>query len=137
VEGLGCFAESQAGEEAEFDELGRAGVFAGQLAQGFIDSEEVVVRRVNRNFELVKVESLTAAAFFSRAVAGAVDEDAAHGFGRGGKEVAAVLPLKRLVADQTEVSFVDEGGSLNRLARFFLGEPACGELAKLVVHDRE
>ena len=67
-----------------------------------------------------------------------LDEDAAHGLGRRGEEVAAAVPAPgRLVADQPEVGLVDQGRGLERLARLLLRQPLGGELAQLVVDQRQ
>src|SRR5262249_44671432 len=47
--------------------------------------------------------------------AGGLDEDAAHGLGRGGEEVAAAR--ERLVADEAQVRLVDQRRRLERLPR--------------------
>src|SRR5262245_46321582 len=50
-------------------------------------------------------------------VAGVVDEDAAHGLGRGGEEVPATVPAPGLVGvHQAQVGLVHQGGGLERLA---------------------
>src|SRR5262249_31672095 len=50
---------------------------------------------------------------------------------------AAVPGLTRGVADQPEVGFVNQRGSVERLAGLLLGEPLCGQLAQLVVDERQ
>ena len=71
----------------------RAGREAGQ---GIIDSEELVGRGLGGQVDGVDVESFAAAAAFGGALpAGAIDEDAAHGLGRGGEEVARAVPALR------------------------------------------
>ena len=71
-------------------------------------------------------------------LAGALDEDAAHGLGRGGEEVPPAVPvLGQVAADQPEVGLVDQGGRLERLARVLAPEPRGGELAQLGVDERE
>ena len=68
--------------------------------------------------------------------AGVLDEDAAHGLGGGGEEVAAAVPLLGLFrVHQAQVGFVDEGGCLQGLAGLFLGQALGGQLAQLVVHE--
>ena len=53
---------------------------------------------------------------------GPVDEDAAHGLGGGGEEVAAAVPVPRLLdVHQSQVRLVDQRGRLQRLARLLLG----------------
>ena len=66
-----------------------------------------------------------AAALLPALAAGALDQDAAHGLGRGGEEVAAAVPVPGLLGvDQPEVRLVDQGGGLERLAGLLLGQLA-------------
>src|SRR5262249_16783527 len=70
--------------------------------------------------------------------AGGLDEDAAHGLGRGGEEVTAAIPaLGVLAPDQTEVRLMDQGSWLESLARLLAREARGGQLPQLVVHKRE
>ena len=70
--------------------------------------------------------------------AGAFDEDAPHGLGRGGEEVAAAVPvLGPVPTDQPQVGLVDQGRGLEGLAGLLLGQPRRGELAQLVVDERQ
>src|SRR5262249_61977222 len=73
--------------------------------------------------------------------AGALDEDAAHGFGGRGEEVAAVTPLglpgRMAPQDQPQVGFVDEGGGLERLAGLLLGQLLGREPPQLVIDQRQ
>src|SRR5262249_48110865 len=75
-----------------------------------------------------------ATAFRAPLAPGVVDEDAAHGLGGGGEEVAAAVPvLGLLAADQSEVGIVDEGGRLEGLPGPLLGQSCRGESAQFVV----
>jgi hypothetical protein len=68
------------------------------------------------------------------AIAGVVDQDAAHGLGSGGEEMSpAVEPL---VTDQAEVRFVDQRRGL-RLPGTLRCQARGGELAQLVVDERK
>jgi hypothetical protein len=68
--------------------------------------------------------------------AGLLDQDAAHGFGGGGEEVAPAVPPVRLpAADQSEVGLVDQGGRLQGLARLLFGHPGGRELSQLTVDE--
>src|SRR5262249_53809741 len=50
-------------------------------------------------------------------IAGAVEDNPAHGLGRGGEEVAAAVPVPRLLdIDQPNIGFMDQGRGLERLA---------------------
>jgi len=79
-----------------------------------------------------------AAAFEPVFVPGPVDQDAAHGLGRGGEEVSPSVPIPRLtLPDQTEVSLVDQSRGLEGLAGLLVGEASGRQCAQLVVDDRE
>ena len=70
--------------------------------------------------------------------AGAIDEDTAHGLGCRGEEVAATVPLLAPVrVDQPQVRLVDQGRGLERLAGLLLRQPLGGQLAELVVDQRQ
>jgi hypothetical protein len=66
-------------------------------------------------------------------VAGALDEDAAHGLSGGGEEVPAAVPLLGLVRiREAHMGLVDQGCGLKRLARLPLGQPPRRQFAQLV-----
>ena len=60
--------------------------------------------------------------FVALLAAGLLDQDAAHGLGGGGKEMAPAVPVSLRRADQPQVRLVDEGSGLQRLPRLFLGQ---------------
>ena len=65
---------------------------------------------------------------------GVFHEDAAHGFRGGGEEVAAAVPVPRLLdVHQPQVRLVDQRGRLQRLAGLLLGQLLGGEPAEFVV----
>jgi hypothetical protein len=77
--------------------------------------------------------------------AGLVHQDAAHGLGRGGKEVAAAVPLRlshlrvarRRGRNQPQIGFIHQGGRLQCLPRLLVGELLGRQLAQLVVDQRQ
>ncbi|MDB5311803.1 MAG: hypothetical protein JWO38_6005 [Gemmataceae bacterium] len=76
------------------------------------------------------------AALLAIPAAGVVDEDAAHGLGRGGEKVPAVVPAVRIGRpDQPEEGLVDQGGGLQRVAGAFVGHPGGGQSPELVVPE--
>ena len=87
----------------------------------------------------VEFDSLVIAAVFETGfAAGRLDENAAHGFGGGGEEVAAAVPGLRIAAvDEADVGFVDEGGSGKCLAGFFFAQSRGGEFTEFVVDEWE
>ena len=65
---------------------------------------------------------------------GVLDEDAAHGFGGGGKEVSPAIPVLHLLhVHEPDVGFVDQGRGLQGLAGRFVGQLLGRQLAQLVV----
>jgi hypothetical protein len=67
-----------------------------------------------------------------------LDEDAAHGLGGRGKEVAAVVPAAFVRGpDESEVRLVDEGSWLEGMAGRLGCHPSGRELAQLVIDERE
>ncbi len=70
--------------------------------------------------------------------AGVFDQNPAHGFGRGRKEMPAAIPGPvGLAADQSQIGFVDERGGLERLPRRLSRQPLCSEPPQLVVDERQ
>lgn len=110
-----------------------------QFRERFVDGEEFVRNFKGRQLYIIQGDAfhLTAAllaAFSSRAF----DKNATHGFGGGGKEMSAAVPLLWLVvANEPKISFMHERGCLQRLPRFFKNESLGGQLAQLVVHERQ
>src|SRR5207253_6984897 len=73
---------------------------------------------------------------------GGLDENAAHGFAGGSKEMTAAVPalfgLRRIPArHQSQVRLVDQCGCFQCLPRLFLGQLVRSEFAQLVVHERQ
>src|SRR5205807_2491639 len=61
-----------------------------------------------------------------------------HGLSRRREEVASVLvQVRALRAPKPQISFVNQGGGLERLARFFLSELLRRQFAQLLVHQRQ
>ena len=68
---------------------------------------------------------------------GLIDDDPPHGFGRGGEEVAAAVPVLWPPADQAEAGLMNQGGGLERLPRLHRPETDGGQLPEFVVDERE
>src|SRR5262249_19704388 len=79
TEGYGRLVERQPGEEAEVDQFRARRTLLGQPPQGLVDGDEVLVRGIIHDGQVVQVDALPAAAAIEAALLlGAVDEDAAH-----------------------------------------------------------
>ena len=69
---------------------------------------------------------------------GILHQDAANGLGRGGEEMAAMVPVIAVgCPNQPEVGFVNESGWLQGLARLLGRQLGGGELAQFIVNERE
>ena len=78
------------------------------MAACVIDVEEFVGRRGEADAGVVEGNpTAPAATFLGLLAAGGIDEDPAHGFGRGGEEVTAAVPgLTRIPSDEPQVRLV-------------------------------
>ncbi len=82
----------QAGELAELDHLGRDRVFLRQPTEGVVQGQEIFIRVGGRRVDQVHPTKV-AAPLLPRLPPRGVDQDAPHGFGRRGEEVAPAVPL--------------------------------------------
>ena len=64
---------------------------------------------------------------------GVVDQNAAHGAGRGSKELAAILPLHPVQVRQLHVGLVHQAGRAERVVRPLALELAVGDAPQVVV----
>ena len=85
---------------------------------------------------MVEINALPIAApFQALPFAGPIDQNAPHRLGRGGEEMAAMF--EALIADKSQVGFMNECGGVERLPSGFAVELGRGELAKLGVDERQ
>ena len=70
--------------------------------------------------------------------AGLIDQDAPHGLGGGGEEVAAVVPACCVGRpDEPQIRLVDEGGCVQSVAGGFFGHPGGRQFPQLFVDQRQ
>jgi hypothetical protein len=68
--------------------------------------------------------------------AGRINENSAHGFRRGGEEVATAVPVSgSRRTDESEIGFVNEGRRLERLSRRLSTDFLAGQSTQLVVDE--
>src|SRR6516225_9980707 len=111
----------------------------GELRDGLVHGQDIDARTLNAGFGDMEVEPPSFAASFAPALAPRLlDENAAHGFGGGREEVWAAMPgFARIVADEPQVRFVDEGRGIESLARWLPAQLLGRQLAQLVVNQRQ
>ena len=119
----------------EFDERGLVRRFLGELVQGVADQQDLLGPVARQATRVVQFDPLPVAAVLGPPFPpGVVDEDAAHGFGGGGEEVAAAVPGLGLArAHESEIRLMDEGRGLERLAGLFLSESLGREFTEFLV----
>ena len=97
----------------------------GEALQGLVQGQQLLGRPAGLEGVEVRVLAAPATAVLHPALAaGVLDQDAAHGLGGRGEEVAPAVPgLAFLLADQAQVDLVDQGGGLERVAGTLMREP--------------
>src|SRR5262249_20798680 len=89
---LGGFGRRKAGKKTQFHQLGLDRLLDGQPGEGLVQGQQVVAG-LHDCHGIVQLDALTVAAAANAVLAaGLLDEDAAHGLGSGGEEVAAAVP---------------------------------------------
>lgn len=111
----------------------------GEFVEGLADGQDLVVIGGSGQFNLLNIHMLLAASVaHGPFVAGPVNENAPHRFGRGGEEVGAVLEMSLAIrADEPQPGFVNERGGLQSLARGFAGHPVRGQSPQLIINQRQ
>src|SRR5262249_10328579 len=139
AEGYRGLLDRQRGKIAQFHYLRGHGFLPSQPLQGFIQSQEELGSLLVDDIEPIQSEALASAAMAAAAFAPRpLDADAPERFSRSSKEVAATLPGLRFVfIHEPKVGLVHQSSSIERLARLFTGQPLPGELAQLVINQRQ
>lgn len=138
VEYFGGFFHGESGEEAQFDQLGDAGVYFFEALEGFFEIEEGLLfgdACIERFIE--GYYHLTSAAAFGRTGAGVVDEQQTQLARRYTEEMGSVFPLDGVACGEPQIQFVHQGGGLQRVARRFGLHVLRGEAAEIVVGEGE
>ncbi len=129
----------QADEEPHFNELGSDRILDSVLVQGFVDGQQLLVVAGCREVERIELDALKLAPVFEAVLAaGFLNQNAAHGLGRRGEEVAATVPGRGLpVLGQAQPGLVDQRGRLEGLAGRQLSHLVAGKAAQFLVDQRE
>ena len=91
---LGDLRMSQTGKKAQFDNLRTHWVELFEIAQCFVHRQQFIGRQATNQLDLIHVHALKTTAVPEPVLApGVLNQDPAHGFGCGRKEMSASLPL--------------------------------------------
>jgi hypothetical protein len=139
AQGAGGLFERKAGKVTKFDQFGLVRVHLGQAGECLIKGKEaVILARGGGGIDLVQVDALMITASPQAALLPcAIDQDAPHGLGRGGIEVASAGPRNLAGTHQLQVGLVDKGRRRQRVRGPFAGQISLGRLAQLVVDKRK
>ena len=106
-----------------------------------MQGKQLLVVHASRKFgpvEIVQAHPFAPAAVSSGLLSsGTIDQDPAHGLGRGGDEVAVTVPCRPAISTQTQPCLVNEGRGLQGLSRGFAGHASRGSPAQLFVDQRQ
>ena len=137
VEDFGDLFDGEAAEIAKLDDASLAGVLGGELGEGLIDGGDFVEAVGGDGEVVVHLDTTeTAGATLGIVLTGVVDEDLAHDVGGEADEVGAAVPVD-VFADEAEIGFVDEGGSLEGVVGALATHVGLGETVELRVDERE
>lgn len=136
AEGAGGFVDTEAAEEAEFDDLGFAGIDLFELGECVAKCDDFGAFLRGEADGVLDGDGVGAgAAFLAEVAAGVVDEDLAHETGGDAIEVGAGFPIRLAGAGETEPGFMNEGGGLEGFGGAFAGEVTAGEAAQLLIDE--
>jgi hypothetical protein len=111
------------------------GVLGGEPLQGVIDGQDFVVVGQEARISIRQINAVATAAVLA---AGILDENAAHGLGSGREEMAAAVPVLRLLhIHQPDIRLVNQSGCLESLPGFFLNDFLRRQPPQLVVNERQ
>ena len=111
-------------------------IFIREAREQFVKRQDEVRIFGQRICSIEQLDPDTATApFLSIPITGVIDQDAAHGFGRGGKEVASAVEL--LLPDQPQICFVNECRGIERVPRRFRSHPGSGQLPQFIIDKRK
>jgi hypothetical protein len=120
-ENLSDFVIRPAAEIAELYDFGLHGVLSAELVERFVYGQQFIVGLRRDQIAVIKINSfISATVTLSAASSGTVNQDAAHRFRRGRKEVSAILEIRCLRSYESQPCLVHECGGLKRMARRFL-----------------
>lgn len=133
AESFGDFGFGEADEELQFDDTGLAGIDLFEAGEGLVNGDDVDVGMSGGGVVLERRFGCTAAAAFSQAGSGMIDQDAAHHGGGEGEEVAPVFDFDGGLSEHADIKLMDKSGGLKGMILTLPHEGAAGKDAQLVV----
>src|SRR5262249_44990705 len=132
------FLKREPNEVAQFYQFGFAQFELRKLFQRVAERQNRLVIRGERNFQSIerhRHSSSTAPSTF--ASSRPINQNATHRLRCAPKKMCGVLPERLPISTQPEPGFVNKGGGLKCLARWFLGHLRRSESPQFTVHQAE
>jgi hypothetical protein len=99
-------------------------------------TEDVFVRSLRRDDDVIQVQTLQSAAVPHRGLAPrAIDQDVPHRFGSSGEKVTAIVPGMISIANHLQIRLVNQGRRLQRLVRRLQGHFGCSQPTQFFIHE--
>ncbi len=119
AQNLGRLFYRESPKEAQFDDPALLRIHNSQFIQGIMHGQKIRIRLSGNTIRIRQREAVAvgAAALGCVALAGMVDQNAAHQLGGNTQELRAVLPSRLPLVHQPQIGFVDQCGGLQRMPR--------------------
>jgi hypothetical protein len=130
---LGNLGDRHPAKEAAGDDLRLPGVCLGQVVESLVEGKDVQALLLQRDESRIQGDSGASPFPLGGAAApGVVDQNLAHGLGRGGEEIAAVGDLGQdFAVEQAHQGFMDQGAGLERVAGPLVVHQTAGQAPQL------
>ena len=130
------FLDAQSPVKLQFNHAGHFFIERRELAQRFIQSDQVDIPTVVRRVDTLQGNAALFAAPLDPILGpGMVGEDASNGAGRGAKKVSTIFSGRTTGAAETNVCFVNQRRRLQRVLRAFGGKQSLGECPQLLIDE--
>lgn len=133
------FFQRQPHEEPALDDSGGTRIRLRQFVEGVVERYQLIGRVIaeERGHILERERDATGAPLFAFARPSMIDQNAPHGLGRNGKEVAPILGLQTLALRQSHVRLMDQRRCPERVAGVLRAQLRPRKGTKLFVNQGE
>ncbi len=137
MQGFGRLINREAGEKTEFNDAALLRVESLEIVQRVIQSDELQTLLPRRVEVFVERQHYRAATtFFAMRCTSVIDKDAAHDPAANCEKMSAVLPGCVFLADELQISFVDQSGAVQGMLLPLAPQLPVGDFVQLGVDQR-
>src|SRR5262245_13897849 len=135
---LGGLLVRKPAEEPQLDEGRRIRVFLRQFRKRLVYLQQRFIIRRHRHFQSLQLHPFGPGTPLQRQfLPRPIDQDPAHGLGRGSEEMLASLETWIRLADQAKPGLVDERSRLKSLPRLLVRQALPGQVAQFLINVGE